>query len=154
MANFLMNLPAWAADISNWKPKRLLRAINRKVIQVAFNRRKVPTTTGVSQVEGFRLEDHFEADMSFFPAYRIELIRRHYGAISNYHPKAFPGNCCIFRSRRQPLFSPQNKSLGWDQLIEGRLNVHIVSGNHAEMLEEPFVEELAAKMVACWKESH
>jgi amino acid adenylation domain-containing protein len=151
MANFLRNLPAWAADISSWKPTRVLRAINRKVKKVAVKPKPQTVHSELKQVSGFRLEDHFEADMSFFPAYRIELIRIHFEAIASYHPQISQGNACIFRSKRQPLFSPQNKYLGWNQLIKGDLKVQMVTGNHAEMLEEPNVTYLAEKLIKHWQ---
>lgn len=151
MANFLRNLPAWAADVSRWKPKRILRAINRKVIQVALNRRRPATPVPQKDNDGFRLEEHFEMDLSFFPAYRIELIRRHFAAIAAYEPGRYQGNACILRTRRQPLFSAQNKSLGWDQLVEGKLDIQFIPGHHGQMLEEPNVEVLAKKLLKGWK---
>lgn len=90
----------------------------------------------------------FAEDISFFPAQRLELIKRHYRALERYNPPALEIDAHLFRSTRQPIFAIATPTMGWDHLIQGRLDVHRVGGSHGTFMQVPCVTLLAAAMDA------
>jgi thioesterase domain-containing protein len=82
-----------------------------------------------------------------------KLIRMHaknYVAERRYVPETYPGQLVYFRAGAgvsQSTASPDLRelSLGWSELTARRdINVHVVPGTHASILEEPGVHVLAA----------
>ena len=120
----------------------------RKVVRFAMRqlRRLWPRADrgGEAEFTDDELFSFFAEDISVFPAYRIELIKRHLAAIEAYDPAAYDGAARLFRSARQPLFSAQSPTLGWERVVRGRLQVDTVAGAHATMMRPPHVVELAA----------
>lgn len=90
----------------------------------------------------------FAEDISFFPAARLALIKRHYRALDHYDPTALECSAYLFRSTRQPMFAVQTPTMGWEHLIQGPLSVHQVGGSHSELMRGPHVARLAAAMDA------
>ena len=51
----------------------------------------------------------------------------------------------LFRAKKQGLTN-FNHTLGWDALVEDRVQVNVIPGTHESMLQEPNVQIVAAKL--------
>jgi thioesterase domain-containing protein len=90
----------------------------------------------------------FAEDISFFPTRRLRQIKRHCRAVFQYEPGTLTGLAQLFRVRRQPLTSVPTPTLGWEQLIDGAVEVHEVAGTHDTLMQAPHVDSLAAAVDA------
>src|SRR5258708_39646294 len=70
-------------------------------------------------------------------------------ALNNYRPKPYLGAATLFRSRGHPLICSFDPQYGWGDLIRGGVTVNIVSCPHDSILEEPFVQSVAAALTKC-----
>ena len=70
-------------------------------------------------------------------------------AMSLYKPAVYPGRLTIFRSLSREAWFENDELLGWGGLAAGGIEVQDVTGRHLDMLKEPNVRILAAKLRAC-----
>ena len=61
-------------------------------------------------------------------------------------PKPYSGDILLYRSSLQPLRAAYQKNLNWDSLIEGKIIVRNVRGNHSGIMRYPFVKSLAERL--------
>jgi amino acid adenylation domain-containing protein len=64
-----------------------------------------------------------------------------------YHPRAYPGSATVFLARWQPMRSDRLQL--WRTLVTAGLEVRVVPGFHAYIVEEPFVRVLARQIEEC-----
>ncbi|HZV36755.1 MAG TPA: amino acid adenylation domain-containing protein, partial [Verrucomicrobiae bacterium] len=87
-------------------------------------------------------------DFSSFTRDQRKLWEAHIGALIQYIPKPYAGKLTLFRSRGHPMFCSFDGNCGWAELA-GEVEVHLVSGEHESILEEPHVRVLTAKLKDC-----
>ncbi|NQU07076.1 MAG: AMP-binding protein [Candidatus Abyssubacteria bacterium] len=86
-------------------------------------------------------------------ARRFESVQDvNFRAWEDYMPKIFPGRIVLFCAEGRlridrPEHDPRTPG-GWEELAEGGLEFHVVSGNHLTMLQGPLVEVVAEKLRA------
>jgi aspartate racemase len=73
-------------------------------------------------------------------------------AWEDYMPKSYPGRIVFFSSEDRlridrPHHDPRTPG-GWEELAEGGLEFHVISGDHLTMLHEPLVAGVAEKLRA------
>ena len=66
-------------------------------------------------------------------------------AIRKYVPFVYSGCAVLFRAQGSAPHLPAE----WSSLVAGGLEVHEVPGNHFDIIREPYVRTLAAKLGAC-----
>ncbi len=65
----------------------------------------------------------------------------------DFQPKTYAGRVAVFRARKQPLNRVRDKTLGWEKLALGGIDLHYIPGRHgASVLREPNVQVLAAEV--------
>src|SRR6202012_2860889 len=85
--------------------------------------------------------------MSSSMPYILETLAiEHDKAFERYEPKQYSGNAVLFRTSKQLSGLLADETLGWNQCVEGKLNVCEVSGHQQNMLLEPNVSRLAAEL--------
>jgi amino acid adenylation domain-containing protein len=141
------NLPACRRELTQLGFRAACRRIGR------FAAKQLRRLLPKSESADFELTDRellecFAEDISMFPTYRLDLIRKHYLAVERYEPAPYEGGAHVFRSERQPLFTVQTPTLGWELVVEGKLSTHLVRGAHATLMHAPHVHELAAAIDA------
>jgi amino acid adenylation domain-containing protein len=67
----------------------------------------------------------------------------------DFVPKTYSGDIVVFRVRWQPLNRIRDFALGWRQLTTGRVDVHVVQGQHGSVLKEQNVPGLAEALQKC-----
>jgi thioesterase domain-containing protein len=66
-------------------------------------------------------------------------------ALRTYVPATYPGRVVLFKARASAI-GADDPSLGWQDLAEGGLDIHVVDGDHFSMLRRPHVEFLAERL--------
>ncbi len=66
----------------------------------------------------------------------------HYWAFLSYKGRSYPGEAFEFSPTVDSRWRAAD--LGWGRLVRGGLNIHLISGRHADMIKEPGVRTLAA----------
>lgn len=79
-------------------------------------------------------------------------IAANFLAIHTYRPRPYAGDVVLFRAQPYAWDRPDAHE-GWRGLIGGTLDIRPTSGLHHEMLEEPYVAELARKLGDCLREA-
>ncbi|HXZ21928.1 MAG TPA: amino acid adenylation domain-containing protein [Pseudolabrys sp.] len=79
---------------------------------------------------------------------QIAVFDANLRALRSYRPTAAPAPITLFRAKVQLLSHlALDSSLGWHDLTKGEVRVHMVPGDHASVVAEPMVRELA-KMIS------
>jgi thioesterase domain-containing protein/acyl carrier protein len=79
----------------------------------------------------------------------VNLLRCDLRATQNYGPHLYPGRITFFKASETLAGTSPDPTLGWSEWASGGVEVHIVPGNHANLMYEPHVEVLAEKLTAC-----
>ncbi|NOT47998.1 MAG: amino acid adenylation domain-containing protein [Acidobacteria bacterium] len=75
-----------------------------------------------------------------------DLIRK---AGQKYSPEVYPGNMTLFRASIQPMGIQPDPTLGWENLVEGKIETHEVPGHHGSIVAKPYVHVLAKNLRDC-----
>lgn len=70
-------------------------------------------------------------------------------ALGSYSPSSYAGRVILFWSAEWAGRCYNDTRLGWSDIAEAGLEVHVVPGNHKTILEEPNVTVLASKLSKC-----
>ena len=70
-------------------------------------------------------------------------------AMMNYEPKSYPGRITFFRASESLRGSPYDPVQDWRLLAADGVEVHLMPGNHYNMLREPAVLVLAEWLRVC-----
>jgi amino acid adenylation domain-containing protein len=79
----------------------------------------------------------------------VEILRSDLRATQNYGLRLYPGRITFFKASEMPLGASADPTMGWSDWAGGGVEVHVVPGNHANLMYEPHVETLAQKLTAC-----
>jgi thioesterase domain-containing protein len=86
------------------------------------------------------------------PAVRriLYVLRCHLGVVRHFRPQPYSGRLTLLRADQQVVRQfYTGKTLGWDDLVAGGMEVYQVSGNHATLFQEPHIEAVAEVLKAC-----
>jgi thioesterase domain-containing protein len=75
----------------------------------------------------------------------IEQIN--FAAVKDYVPQTYAGNVTLFLAA--DLTADYDLHDGWRELVEGRVEVHEITGNHINIIKGPHVRLLAEKLKGC-----
>jgi amino acid adenylation domain-containing protein len=67
--------------------------------------------------------------------------------LQNYVPQVYPGRIILFRAHEQQpgMYDP---TVGWDELVTGGIEIHVLPGNHSTYFDEHFID-FAERLKAC-----
>ncbi|HEX8846572.1 MAG TPA: amino acid adenylation domain-containing protein [Pyrinomonadaceae bacterium] len=144
--NILRNFPYWMSDHVWRRPAReVFAAVKRNLGRITRKgARFVLRPFGVKPYEE-RVADMLDVEQ--LPETRLQIIEALHQVSMNYRPQVYPGRVTLFRTRSQPLFDAYGKDKGWSKLAAEGVEVRVVSGNHLNLYEEPFVHDLAQAML-------
>ncbi len=142
-ARFIRNLFYWADYCRQWTaPQR------RDFLRWKWGRFKQWLTlrlgagrSGSEAVDGENL-----IDLSSIPEQERELWLAHIRALMKFHPQPYSGRVHLFRSPGHPLWCSFDADYGWGELARQGVSITVVRGAHEKILEEPWVDETAAKL--------
>ena len=74
-------------------------------------------------------------------------------AEQSYRVTTYPGSIVLFRASEKALRGLENVQESWQKFAEGGVEVHEVDGDHGNILNEPNVRQLAARICARLKQA-
>jgi amino acid adenylation domain-containing protein len=140
---FIKNLPFRLAGVLVIDPpdRLLLRSMDR----LRLLQREILATLRREPVRR-RLHDAHDVDR-IRPADQARWQRDH-DALQNYHPLPYDDRLVLLRSHTRPLFRGLDHDLGWSFLVRKGLDVRVVPGHHARMIDEPQISHIASILAA------
>jgi amino acid adenylation domain-containing protein len=75
----------------------------------------------------------------------FDLAKVNHLAALKYDPHPYDGKVTLFRSSERSGFT--DPTLGWGQLAEGGMEIHVVDGKHEEIVMRPHVRSLAGELM-------
>ncbi len=84
----------------------------------------------------------------------VALLRSDLRATQNYGLRLYPGRIIFFKASETPDGPSADPTMGWSDWARDGVEVHVVPGNHANMMYEPHVEHLARKLTVCLDRAH
>jgi thioesterase domain-containing protein len=79
----------------------------------------------------------------------VDLLKSDLRATQNYALHLYPGRITLFKASEELAGTAPDPTLGWSEWASAGVEVHLVPGNHANLVYEPHVEVLAEKLSAC-----
>jgi thioesterase domain-containing protein len=79
----------------------------------------------------------------------VALLRSDLRATQAYGLRRYPGRITFFKANETLTGASEDATMGWSEWADGGVEVHVVPGNHANLMYEPHVEVLAGKLTAC-----
>src|SRR5262249_33430775 len=131
LKEFLTQSPQQQLITLKTKSKRLKQKIRSRI---------APPFAESPQVE---LKDMI--DLEHYPDGYVKYAETHWHALTQYRPQPYPGEVVLFRAKKQGLTN-FNHTLGWDALVQDRVQVTVIPGTHESMLQEPNVQIVAARL--------
>jgi amino acid adenylation domain-containing protein len=138
----LENLVENVKEFVSVSPQQQLAMLKNKSKRL---KQKIRSRIAPSVQGGPRVELKDVIDLANYPEGYARYAETHWHALTQYHPKPYPGEVVLFRAKKQGL-SNFNHTLGWDALVEDRVQVNVIPGTHESMLQEPNVQIVAAKL--------
>ena len=83
----------------------------------------------------------------------VELLRSDLRATQNYGLHHYPGRVTLFKASETLAGTSPDPTFGWSEWASGGVEVHVVPGNHANLVYQPHVEVLGEKLTACLKDA-
>jgi amino acid adenylation domain-containing protein len=113
-------------------------------------RRSFDTLTARSAIASDNLiGNNRQSHSSRSMAYILEMLSiEHDKAYDRYQPKAYQGNAVLFRTEKQLSGLTAHRSLGWEELLGGKLEICNVPGHQQNVLADPNVSRLAEELMA------
>jgi thioesterase domain-containing protein len=74
-------------------------------------------------------------------------------ALDSYRPGRYTGKIVLLRARTSALLADTTLDRGWGRFADGGVEVRTIRGDHATILREPHVRELAQELTACLEAS-
>ncbi len=79
----------------------------------------------------------------------VEILRSDLRATEAYGLKRYPGRVTFFKASETLTGPSADPTMGWSEWASGGVEVHVVPGNHANMMYPPHVGALAEKLTEC-----
>jgi fatty-acyl-CoA synthase len=139
--NFVREMPYWLRDYLRLGRLRM-QARNRRLIRVAKKR--------LMRLAGWRVEVRLDDVLDHFPsrpAHVQKVLESHLAAAHRYAPTPYAVRVVLFRTPHRLLQAPE-QDMGWSRLSTEPVDVQMIAGSHATILQEPHVRVLAAKLKA------
>jgi thioesterase domain-containing protein len=79
----------------------------------------------------------------------MALLRSDLRATQVYQLERYPGRITFFKASESPAGGSVDPTMGWSDWASGGVEVHLIPGNHANLMYEPHVAVLAEQLTAC-----
>lgn len=72
----------------------------------------------------------------------LNVLQPNYHAQEQYQPQPYVGDLEVYRAQQQSSQSADHPTLGWGELVQGRVTIYTIPGRHLTMIKEPHVQHL------------
>ncbi|MEQ8464169.1 amino acid adenylation domain-containing protein [Coleofasciculus sp. E1-EBD-02] len=83
----------------------------------------------------------------------LEVVLANRQAERSYTPVVYPNQITLFRAEESFWLENSDPAMGWNQLTDGGVKVHTISGNHYTLVKEPHVRVLAERLKVCLEQA-
>jgi thioesterase domain-containing protein len=97
------------------------------------------------------------AQQIIYTGKHLEVVGANSQAFQEYSFPIYPGRAILFRTEDQyranavgVQYDPQ---FGWGDIFTDGLDIHYIPGSHLSLLEEPYIQVLAAKFKVCLEQA-
>ena len=123
-----------------------LAQVEPRVIPSFLRERLVNIVTRLTGVPAYRMSVRLRRPL-------LPTFRQTRGALLHaekaYRPEVYPGRVIVFRARAAGTLRLEDHSAGWARLAAGGVEVREVAGEHLTIMQEPYVQTLAAELRDC-----
>ena len=138
--HFLQNIPYWLHEFQQLgRDKMWTRALRK----LRISRKRIQQKMGFETSIG--VHDLID-DAAEVPALYQKLMAVQLSARRQYQAGPINGRVALFRTRARPLFRSHDPRMGWQKVAKGGVSVHMIAGEHFNILERPYVESLATTL--------
>jgi thioesterase domain-containing protein len=81
---------------------------------------------------------------AYFKVYRANNLAK-----VRYSPGRYDGPASIFIAGERPAQAIHSRALGWERVVEGAIETHVVPGTHSNVIKQPYVQVLADRLGIC-----
>jgi amino acid adenylation domain-containing protein len=141
MRNFVINLPYWIKYFGSIGDNHLYATLRRKARGIL---RSIARVFSISIP--INPKDFVDNPLDFSDDL-LELRRTQRQASHDYIPQCIPGKITVFRVQELPLRHSFDPNLGWKKLTSAGIEIKIIPGRHNTILQEPYVNALAAELL-------
>ncbi len=133
--SFLTTLSIHASNLSQLPSNRRLNYIKSRT---------------VDKLRGYKEKDYIldGVNMDDLTPELINLLDANIESCDNYHPKIYSGDATLFRCQVQPVSEAILPQLGWNRLVQGKIDVCPIDGDHFTFLRAPSTRFTAEKIMA------
>lgn len=64
----------------------------------------------------------------------------------SFRPSVFQGDMLLLSAENLKLDAPEDRTLAWQEFVDGKLNIVPIPGEHKDLMSDPYVEPWAAKL--------
>ncbi|APR75434.1 Siderophore biosynthesis non-ribosomal peptide synthetase [Minicystis rosea] len=146
-------IDTWPVENSSHYPLVMIESMRKQLAPLDGGERLAWIARGVStRIRGLgralrtRLPGNDTAERRPSPR---ELWRARVWPGESFVPPRYGGRITVLRVRRQPYFRLRDPSLGWASRSTYPVDIHLVPGDHANLLRPPHVAALACALGAC-----
>jgi amino acid adenylation domain-containing protein len=133
-------------DILKSHPREILERVRLKARKFA-KRMGIISSSLPASSPLLRLESWL--DVEKLRAQDRSLVESNYLAWQSYVPRPYPGQVTLFRARARPIFHSLRPDLGWGDVAQGGVDIHVINGEHWRIMLEPTVRTLAEQLRSC-----
>jgi acyl transferase domain-containing protein/thioesterase domain-containing protein/SAM-dependent methyltransferase/acyl carrier protein len=86
----------------------------------------------------------------------LRVLHANVRALRNYVPLPYNGRLSLVRANK-PTFKgklAEAHTLGWSHLVQDRVDVYTIGGNHVTVFSEPYIGDLAAHLSECLQKAY
>ena len=149
-SSFARNLYYWVIDdLCETHPREMLARAYRSLKKAAERVGIVPASPLPSPL--LRALKMLEVEK--LPSDLQRVVEINLQAMMSYQPRPYPGQVTLFRVRANSMFHPLEHDLGWGRFALGGVEVFTMSGSHANIIEDPRVQEMAGQLRKCLEEA-
>jgi len=152
-----IDAPAANAGTASWRAiQRLVRTVGfnvRYVFHIGLGRFARQKAKNWRMRANIRLWSTIQALGQTGGARRLDVEEAFLLALRNYTPLPYQGDAILFRAKDE-LVSYSDETLGWGDLVQGKLEIREVSGDHDTILYEPHIGMLARVLNSCLQAVH
>ena len=149
-SSFAHNLYYWVIDdLCETHPREMLARAYRSLKKAAERVGIVPASPLPSPL--LRALKMLEVEK--LPSDLQRVVEINLQAMMSYQPRPYPGQVTLFRVRANSMFHPLEHDLGWGRFALGGVEVFTMSGSHANIIEDPRVQEMAGQLRKCLEEA-
>jgi thioesterase domain-containing protein len=111
--------------------------------KIEYLRRRAKTAKRKIKSSIWRLNTSLHIENNKLSNIFQNVVESNYLALRKYKILDYQGKITLFRATDGNILDKGNVFLGWNEITKNQVRVYDIPGNHIQMFEEPYIQELA-----------